>query len=64
MRVFLPVLVAVGAWAQLADTSYDESKAGAIRLPDPLVLNEGERVKEVPASSTNASGSRCSADIT
>ena len=63
MRVLLLVLAAVGAWARPADTNYNESKAGAYQLPDPLVLSNREQVKDVKTSPANASGSSCSADI-
>src|SRR5262245_57508760 len=39
-------LAAVTAWSQPADANYDEAKAGSFSLPDPLVLNNGQPVKD------------------
>src|SRR5437899_10270892 len=40
----LLALLALGANTQQAATNYDEAKVGSYRLPDPLVLQNGQAV--------------------
>jgi hypothetical protein len=43
------ILIAATAQCQPADANYDEAKAGVFSLPDPLMLNSGQPVKDAAA---------------
>ncbi len=43
--VLLMALFLLTAWAQSPPGNYDESKVGTYTLPDPLVMNNGQRVR-------------------
>src|SRR2546422_1209364 len=45
----LLALLALAASAQQPATNYDEAKVGSYRLPDPLVLQNGEAVRDPAA---------------
>jgi hypothetical protein len=50
MRIGALLLMATAAaWCQPADANYDESKAGSYSLPDPLVMSNGQPVKDAAA---------------
>jgi hypothetical protein len=42
----LLLLIPVAAWCQPADANYDEANVGSFSLPDPLVLSNGQPVKD------------------
>jgi hypothetical protein len=42
----LLLMTAAAAWCQPADANYDESKAGSYSLPGPLVMSNGQPVKD------------------
>ncbi|HEV8130135.1 MAG TPA: acetylxylan esterase [Acidobacteriota bacterium] len=47
--VFAVLLLCAAASGQRTDVNYDEAKVGKYTLPDPLVLQNGERVRDAAA---------------
>jgi hypothetical protein len=46
MRFLIITFSLCAAWAQVPEANYDESKVGAYTLPDPLIFESGQRVKD------------------